>query len=62
MLVLSRKANEKIFVAVPGRENPIVVQIIRVRDDGVVRVGIEADRDIVIAREELLPNDPTTTV
>lgn len=62
MLVLSRKTNEKIFVAVPGRENPIVVQIIRARGDGVVSIGIEADRDITIAREELLSNDPTTTV
>ena len=62
MLVLSRKINEKIFVAVPGRENPIVVQIIRVSGDGKVSIGIEADRNIEIAREELLSNDPTATV
>lgn len=62
MLVLSRKVNEKIFVTVPGQETPIVVQIIRVSGAGKVSIGIEADRNIEIAREELLSNDPTTTV
>ena len=59
MLVLSRKVEERIFIRIPERENPIVIQVLRITEDGKVRIGISADRDMEIAREELLsdPND-----
>ena len=62
MLVLSRKVNERIFITIPGRENPIVVQMVRIGDGGKLSIGIRADLDIAIAREEILTNDSTTTV
>ena len=54
MLVLTRKANESIVV--DGR---ITVTILRVRGQ-VVRVGIDAPRDVSITRTELLegPEQP----
>jgi carbon storage regulator CsrA len=62
MLVLSRKINERIFLDVPGRENPIIIQVVALNDQGKLSLGIAADRDIKIAREELLSNDSTHTV
>jgi carbon storage regulator CsrA len=62
MLVLSRKVNERIFLDVPGRENPIIIQVVALNDQGKLSLGIDADRDIKIAREELLSNDSTHTV
>jgi len=61
MLVLSRKVEERIFLRVPNRENPVVIQILRITEDGKVRIGISADRDMEITREELL-NDPNDNV
>ena len=61
MLVLSRKVEERIFLRVPNRENPIVIQILRITEDGKVRIGISADSDMEITREELL-NDPNDNV
>ena len=52
MLVLTRKANESIVV--DGR---ITVTILRVRGQ-VVRVGIDAPRDVSITRTELLEQGP----
>ncbi len=48
MLVLSRKDSERIFIG-----DAIVVTIVKIQG-GVVRLGIEAPPEIVIAREELL--------
>ena len=47
MLVLSRKANERLMI---GEE--IVVTIVRI-SGGQVRLGIEAPADVSIRREEL---------
>jgi len=47
MLVLSRKATERILVG-----DSIVVTVVRVSGDK-VRLGIEAPRDMVVLREEL---------
>lgn len=51
MLVLSRKTDEKIIVK---RENmpDIVITIVRI-DQNRVKIGIDADQDITILREEL---------
>ena len=51
MLCLSRKVEEKILLFVPGRE-PIAVQVIDIKGDR-VRLAFEADRDVVIHREEV---------
>lgn len=48
MLVLSRKSNQSLHIG-----NDIVVTIVRVRGD-VVRIGIEAPKDVKIMRNELL--------
>ncbi|HMF38158.1 MAG TPA: carbon storage regulator [Isosphaeraceae bacterium] len=48
MLVLSRKDTERIFIS-----GAIVVTVVKIQG-GVVRLGIEAPPEIVIAREELL--------
>ena len=50
MLVLSRKDTERIFVG-----DTIVVTVVKIQG-GVVRLGIEAPPEILIAREELLGN------
>lgn len=47
MLVLSRKATERILLG-----DSIVVTVVRVSGDK-VRLGIEAPRDMVVLREEL---------
>lgn len=53
MLVLSRKSGEKILVG-----NNIVITVVRIGPN-TVRLGIDADGDIPIVREELLeqPHD-----
>ena len=54
MLVLSRKVGEKIQIG-----DCITVTIVRVAP-GVVRLGVDAPRNMTIAREELLaPRDMT---
>ena len=53
MLVLSRKKSERIFLEIPDRKNPIIIQVVGVVRDGKVQLGIEADSDVNIAREEL---------
>ena len=47
MLVLSRKENQKIRIG-----NDIIINIISV-SDGNVKIGIEANKDIKIFREEI---------
>lgn len=47
MLVLSRKANEKVVI-----EGGIVVHVLEIRGDK-VRLGFDAPRDMAIHREEV---------
>jgi carbon storage regulator len=47
MLVLSRKDTERIFIG-----DTIIVTVVKIQG-GVVRLGIEAPPNILIAREEL---------
>ena len=51
MLVLSRKTNERILIG-----DSIRIHVVSVRGN-VVRLGIEAPRDVTILREELLDED-----
>ena len=48
MLILSRKKNERIVIG-----ESIVLTIVEIRGDK-VGVGIEAPKDVVVLREELL--------
>lgn len=50
MLVLTRKLEQRIII---GDTNRITVTVLRVQGDQ-VSIGIEADRDTPIYREELL--------
>jgi carbon storage regulator CsrA len=50
MLVLTRKENETIWIE-PGH---IKVTIVGVREDGTVRLGIQAPDNFTILREELI--------
>ncbi len=52
MLVLSRRLGEKIVL--PGLD--ITVQVVSIQG-GVVRIGIEAPRDVKVYREEVLERD-----
>ena len=54
MLVLSRKAAQTIVI-----DNRIQVTILQAKR-GLVRIGIEAPRDIPVVRGELRPADKTT--
>ena len=54
MLVLSRRLNERIEIETPeGRK--ITVVVVDLDRRGKVRIGIQADRDVAIFRQELLP-------
>ena len=52
MLVLSRKKDETIIVRIPGRED-IRLTVVRIDNMNKVRIGVEADKDVVILRSEL---------
>ncbi len=53
MLVLTRKKEEKITI---GKDRKIVITILKIQGDK-VSIGIEADRDTPIYRNELLQNE-----
>lgn len=52
MLVLSRKKDETIIVRIPGRDD-IRLTVVRIDNMNKVRIGVEADKDVVILRSEL---------
>ena len=52
MLVLSRKLGERIVIG-----DRIVVTVVKL-DNGQVRLGIEAPREIAVFREEIAPRLP----
>lgn len=52
MLVLSRKKDESIIVRIPGQED-IRLTVVRIDNMNKVRIGVEADKDVVILRAEL---------
>lgn len=58
MLVLTRKPSQSIRIDVPGRE-PIVVLVVRTNSDR-VRLGVTADRDVIIHRGEGAPPPATS--
>lgn len=52
MLVLSRKQDETIIIRVPERED-IKLTIVKIDSLNKVRIGVEAEKDVVILRSEL---------
>jgi carbon storage regulator len=52
MLVLSRRKDEKIFVQVPGVEEPIKITVVQI-DSSRVRLGFDAPPEVTILRSEL---------
>ena len=52
MLVLSRHKDERVFIVVPGRKEPIVITQVDIRGDK-SRLGFDADSDIQVYREEV---------
>ncbi len=53
MLVLQRNPGERILIG-----GGITIQIVEVRRDGSVRIGIDAPREVPIWREELAATMP----
>lgn len=52
MLVLSRKKDQSILLKVPGRKT-IQITVTKIDNRNRVRLGIEADPEIIVVREEL---------
>ena len=52
MLALTRKTDESILLRIPGRDNPVTIKVMTAKD-GSARLSFDADRDIIILREEL---------
>lgn len=55
MLVLSRKKDETIILRVPGQKD-IEITVVRVDNLNKVRLGISAEKDVVVLRSELDEN------
>jgi len=53
MLVLSRKKDETIVLQIPGMED-IKLTVVRIDGPNKVRIGVEAEKDVVVLREELV--------
>lgn len=52
MLVLSRKQDETIILKGPNMED-IKITVVRIDNRNKVRIGIEADKEIIVLRSEL---------
>lgn len=52
MLVLSRKKDESIILRSPGRED-IKLTVVRIDNRNKVRLGIEAEENVTVLRQEL---------
>ena len=52
MLILARKKDEVIICRIPNHED-IRIMVTDIRNNKVVRLGIEASEEVVILREEI---------
>lgn len=52
MLVLSRKKDETIILRTPGQED-IRITVVRIDSHNKVRIGIEAEQEVLVLRSEL---------
>lgn len=57
MLVLSRKKDESIIMRIPGHED-IRLTVVRIDNMNKVRIGVEADKNVVVLRSELAAEAP----
>ena len=55
MLALTRRDNESVLLWIPGRAVPVTIKVVTAKD-GSARLSFDADRDILILREELNGN------
>lgn len=53
MLVVTRKAGQKVIIEVPGYDKPIIISVSKIGGSS-VRIGVEAPREFQIFREELI--------
>jgi carbon storage regulator len=53
MLVLTRKTNESIVISIPGVPEPITVMVVEIRHGNMVRLGIQAPKEISVHRREV---------
>ena len=60
MLVLSRKKDESIILRIPDQED-ILLTVVRIDNLNKVRLGIEANQEVVILRSELDKETMSTT-
>lgn len=61
MLVLSRKKDESIIMRIPGHED-IRLTVVRIDNMNKVRIGVEANKDVVVLRSELASQLSSTEV
>jgi carbon storage regulator CsrA len=52
MLVLSRKKDETIVLTQPGKKD-IKITVVRIDNKNKVRIGIDADKEVIVLRSEL---------
>lgn len=52
MLVLTRRVDEEVVATVPGLDSPVRIKIVEIRG-GKVKLGITADRQVSIDRDEV---------
>lgn len=52
MLVLSRKKDESIIMRIPGHDD-IRLTVVRIDNMNKVRIGVEANKEVVVLRSEL---------
>ncbi len=63
MLVLSRFTNESVEIIVPPSDQPRKIRVVNVSTQGnYCRMGFEAERDIVVLREEAIERRPPREV
>lgn len=61
MLVLSRKKDESIIMRIPGHED-IRLTVVRIDNMNKVRIGVEANKDVVVLRSELASQISSTEI
>lgn len=56
MLVLSRRVGEQVYITLPTGE--VITVMITSARDGTIRMGIEAPKNVAIARSNIVNKEP----